>query len=231
MSGVDAQCPATDWRVGYIRKMSLTTIQLLMHFPFYSPFSPPQGTPLATKPTPNDEFHPELANYYTSTVLQATWPAFIGLGAFVALLLSFIIWRLVISIAGCINSKKVKKPPPGNEISTEDPNARVASQALTSKTTFWVRIALVVLFFGGLSGIIYGMVRINSELVDQGLDTVMNVENYLGSVLDALDGSVTAANSIDSALVDIQELIDVNVNATGNFIAYFERSFEGCQEL
>ena len=143
------------------------------------------------------------------------WPAFLGLGAFLALLLSYTIWRVVIAVAGCLNTKKVKKPPPTHEICMEDPNARIASQALTSKATFWVRIVLVVLSGGVLAGTIYGMVKVNNVLVDQGLSTVTNVENYVDGLLTALDGSVAAANSIDSALVDIKYLIDVNVNETG----------------
>ena len=78
-----------------------------------------------------------------------------------------------------------------------------------------MRIVLVVLSGGVLAGTIYGMVKVNNVLVDQGLSTVTNVENYVDGLLTALDGSVAAANSIDSALVDIKYLIDVNVNETG----------------
>ena len=36
----------------------------------------PQATPLANNPTPNDQFQPATIEYYTNTVLLATWPAF-----------------------------------------------------------------------------------------------------------------------------------------------------------
>ena len=57
-----------------------------------------QVSPLATNPTPYQNFDPTSLPYYTTVVLDAAWPAFLGLGAFVALLLSFFLWRLIVVI-------------------------------------------------------------------------------------------------------------------------------------
>ena len=63
----------------------------------------------------------------------------------------------------------------------------------------------------------YGMIKVNSEVVDQGLATVSKATNYVDTVLGALDVGIDASANIDTALVTIQDIIDVNVNATGGY--------------
>lgn len=56
------------------------------------PLNPPQGVPLATRPTPNLDFHPEKADYYTQVVVKAAWPAAIGLGLGLVLIAALALW-------------------------------------------------------------------------------------------------------------------------------------------
>lgn len=51
-----------------------------------------QGLPLATQPTPNAQFKPETVEYYKTTVVNASWPAAIGLAAVLLVLLVFLFW-------------------------------------------------------------------------------------------------------------------------------------------
>ena len=59
------------------------------------------------------------------------------------------------------------------------------------------------------------MVKINSDLVDDGLNTVGNVQGYAQSVLGSLDDAISAGNAIDTSLFYIQDIVDVNINVTG----------------
>lgn len=74
------------------------------------------------------------------------------------------------------------------------------------------------------------MVKINTELVDDGLNTVANVQSYAQSVLGSLNDVIAAGNNIDTALFTTQDIVDVNINATGKiyFIHYLLYSFIFC---
>ncbi len=61
----------------------------------------------------------------------------------------------------------------------------------------------------------YGMVKINNELVDEGLATADEVQSYAQSVLGSLNDVISAGNAIDTALFYTQDIVDVNINATG----------------
>jgi len=68
------------------------------------------------------------------------------------------------------------------------------------------------------------MVKINTELVDDGLGTVGEVQSYAQSVLDSIGDVVSAGNAIDTALFSTQDIVDVNMNVTGKllpFLLYF----------
>ena len=169
--------------------------------------NPSQVTPLATQPTANEDFRPESANYYTTVVLTATWPAFLGLGAFAALLISFFLSRLILSCSGC----KRKRLGRADQAFLTSPRPPSPADA----TAVRLRAALVVVFMGVAAGCIYGMVKVNAELIDRGVATLNGVSGYIESVIDAAGGSVAAAQDIDAALVAVQRIIDVDVNATG----------------
>lgn len=51
-----------------------------------------RSTALAQRPTANDEFRPETADYWRGPVAHAAWPALLGLAAAAALLLLFLLW-------------------------------------------------------------------------------------------------------------------------------------------
>lgn len=64
------------------------------------------------------------------------------------------------------------------------------------------------------------MVKINTELVDDGLDTVGEVQGYAQGVLDSLSDIISAGNAIDTALFSTQNIVDVNINVTGKLIFF-----------
>jgi hypothetical protein len=51
-----------------------------------------QSTALAQRPSANENFKPERPDWWRTTVVAAAWPALLGLGCAVGLLLLFIIW-------------------------------------------------------------------------------------------------------------------------------------------
>ncbi|KAL4518618.1 hypothetical protein Ndes2437B_g00709 [Nannochloris sp. 'desiccata'] len=188
MSQVDAQCSASNWR----------------------------ATPLANNPTPNDLFQPVTFTYYANAVLHATWPAFVGLGAFVLLLLAFTLWRLISACARCSHRRKLKQffPPIAIPSTTSLKTRKQKAQSVKGKTTSALRWILSLFFLGVVAGCIYGMVKINTELVDDGLDTVGEVQGYAQGVLDSLSDIISAGNAIDTALFSTQNIVDVNINVT-----------------
>lgn len=62
------------------------------------------------------------------------------------------------------------------------------------------------------------MVNINTELINDGLETVGEVQSYAQNVLDSLGDIVSAGNAIDTALFNTQDIVDVNINVTGKLL-------------
>ncbi len=178
---------------------------------------PFQSTPLANNPTSNDQFQPLTIEYYTNSVLHAIWPAFVGLGAFALVLLAFVLWRLISACVRCVNRRKLKTYFPTNDFpSTPSFQSRKKKvHSVKGKPATALRWILSFLFLGAVAGCIYGMVKINSDLVDDGLNTVGNVQGYAQSVLGSLDDAISAGNAIDTSLFYIQDIVDVNINVTG----------------
>jgi hypothetical protein len=179
-----------------------------------------QATPLAKNPTPNDLFQPLTFQYYANTVLHATWPAFVGLGAFVVLLLAFTLWRLLSACARCSQRRKLKEFFPTNSISSTASfkSRKQKARSVKGKTAIALRWILSLLFLGVVAGCIYGMVNINTELINDGLETVGEVQSYAQNVLDSLGDIVSAGNAIDTALFNTQDIVDVNINVTGKLL-------------
>lgn len=152
-------------------------------------------------------------------VLDAAWPAFFGLGAFAALLLSFILWRLTVIIIRYRSRKSeqrnVSKAYPayvadGPDISVK-PRHRGCVSALSLSAFRWIA---GILFLGILAGCIYGLIESNPQLVPQGIDQVDAVKSYIQHVLNVGGVTISEAEAIDSALVDVQSVINQDVNVT-----------------
>jgi hypothetical protein len=149
--------------------------------------------------------------------LNSTWPSFIGLGVYSLLLLAFILWRLISACARCAHRRKLKTYFPTNTIpSTLSFQSRKKKVSLIKgKFATALRWILSLLFLGVVAGCMYGMVKINNELVDEGLATADEVQSYAQSVLGSLNDVISAGNAIDTALFYTQDIVDVNINATG----------------
>ena len=65
------------------------------------------------------------------------------------------------------------------------------------------------------------MVKINSELVNEGLNTVASAKNYASGVIGSINDIISAGNAIDTALFSTQNIVDVNINATGRISLNF----------
>lgn len=102
-------CPGyAAWRV---RQAGCQQALLHLHPPpsLFTPRLTAQALPLATSPTPEAGVTASLA-YVKGPVLSAAWPSLIPLGATLALLLSFIIWRLLRCCCCCC--AHVRRMPP-----------------------------------------------------------------------------------------------------------------------
>ena len=112
--------------------------------------------------------------------MKASWPSFIGLGSFAILLLAFVLWRLISACARCVHRRKFKPYLATNAIpSTPSSQSRKKKVSLVKgKFATALRWILSLLFLGVVAGCIYGMVKINTELVDEGLAVVDEVQGY-----------------------------------------------------
>jgi hypothetical protein len=179
-----------------------------------------QNSPLATNPAANDDFQPTEPQYYTTEVVPAAWPALLGLGACLALLLGFSIWRAVRACRG--RPLHRAKSPAASPTEGEAEAAASASAAAAAaarpppvKAVAALRITVLVLLFGVLVGSIYGMVKVNAGVVDQGVGVVTGVKSYLTAALGAASAAVAAGDGIDAALLRVQGIMEVDVNVTG----------------
>jgi len=73
---------------------------------------------------------------------------------------------------------------------------------------------MMALCIGATAGCIYGMVKVDSDLVNQGIATVDGVKGYIEGVIGVVDTGVHAANAIDASLLNIQTIIEQDVNVT-----------------
>jgi hypothetical protein len=176
----------------------------------------------ASNPTPYEEFRPASASYYTSVVLKATWPAFIGLACYLAFLIAFLLWRAIRLCCLCARrhalaprlSKRASSGQEGGS-GAGPPAPPPASRRVPLRAVSGLRIAATVFLAGVAVGCVYGMVKVNADLVDQGVATVSGVTSFIGRVLGAASSSVVAGTAIDGVLARVQVILDTDVNATG----------------
>lgn len=181
-----------------------------------------QHTPLATNPTPFEDFAVTEPTYYTTQVLGATWPAFIGLAAFVCLLLAFVLWRLVRLCCACCRRRAASAPAPfvsdGEEARGSSsrvkplPRRQLLQPSRLFTVVKWLELAMCL---GVMAGCMYGMFKVDDQLVDQGLAAVGAVTSFVNGGLSTASATVAAVEGIDAALLNVQGIVDSDINATG----------------
>jgi hypothetical protein len=158
-------------------------------------------------------------------VLDAAWPAFLGLGAFAALLLSFFLWRLIVVIVRYKTRKaatsSASKPYPaylaeGPGVSPQRLTAsrRGPSGCLSTWSLPAFRGIACAIFLGIFAGSIYGLVESNPQIVSQGIGQVDAVKSYIQHVLGVGQATISDAETINSALADVQTIISHDINVT-----------------
>lgn len=76
---------------------------------------------------------------------------------------------------------------------------------------------MMLVFLVVVIAMIYGMIKINSNLVQRGVQIVDDVTNYLDTVIDAASETVGYSLKIDSSLGNLQFILDTTVNHTSTY--------------
>lgn len=168
-----------------------------------------QYSPLATNPTPVDEFHPLEKEYYTSHVLRSVWPAGLGLAFCVTMAISFAVWRTVHWLKGRAAQKGIDcSTCPSTELDALQGQTDVVDTKRNKiSSTKLIQGAVILFSCGSIAGSIYGIVHVDPNIVNDAELTLNSVVNYFDNALDTVEETFATAQLLQNSLDSIENVI------------------------
>ncbi|KAI7843414.1 hypothetical protein COHA_002892 [Chlorella ohadii] len=160
-----------------------------------------RSTALAQRPTANDEFRPETADYWRGPVAHAAWPALLGLAAAAALLLLFLLWRCLRCCCACCCCCCCRGQRKGQ------------FKYHTARWLSCLKVLSLVLAAGVAGGAAFGIARVDAGLL--GAEGVLDdVQAFLTGIIGEGRGALAAADDMLASLGEVQAALDERVNVT-----------------